>query len=287
VIAFEPATGLILLETLPATVGPAPMSPVSATAGVLVVGAARSRQGVFAAPMFVEAVEDSRVVVSAILPAGLPLFDLEGRLVAIAGRGRAAAFAAAAAVDRLVARAGADERSFGLSLQDRAGLLEKALGPKGVVVSDVVIGGPAHRAGLRPGDLLLTIGDVDIDTVADAMRALGASRHRGAPVRLFARGPSERRPRGVEMAAVPAVVIAALARTPRSDDAALAAAAVFDAAALHASGAPPSARLLEVNGVIVGSRDEVRRALRRRPMPAILVLRDGDDRFVSAIEVAR
>lgn len=288
VTAFEAATGLVLLETRPTTVAPAPMSPLGVAPGALVVGAAQSGSGVFAAPVFVEAVDGSGFTTGApVLPAGLPLFDLEGRLVAVAGGRAGIAFAASAAVERLVARAGAGERSSGLSLQDREGLLEKALGPKGVVVSDVVANGPADRAGLKSGDLLLTLGAGDIDTAAEAMQALADAHGRADPVVLTVRAPDERRPRTIAMVPASTVAIAALARERRAVERGVEAGAVFDSGPLEAAGVPASARLVSVNGAIVESRDDVRRALRRRPMPAILVLSDERGRYVTAIEVPR
>ncbi len=44
--------------------------------------------------------------------------------------------------------------------------------PKGVAVRRVVDGGPAHAAGVRPGDVLVGLGDVPITSVADLHRAL-------------------------------------------------------------------------------------------------------------------
>ena len=288
VVAFEAATGLLLLETPPARLAPAPLSPTTAAGGALLVGAAQSGQSPFAAPTFVEKAEKGHYLLSAHLPPGLPLFDLEGRLVALVGGGRAGiAFPAAAAAERLAARAGTNQRSFGLSLQERTGLLEKAFGDRGVLVSDVVLGGPADRAGLRPADLLLTVGADDVGTVEDAMRALDAAHNGGAPIGVTVRRISERGPRALEMSPVAAIVIAALARTERAADHALIAGALFEEAALAAAGVPSATKLVEVNGVVVESSADVRRALRRRPTPAVLVLRDGRGRFVSAIEVAR
>jgi serine protease Do len=47
---------------------------------------------------------------------------------------------------------------------------------KGALVSDVVPEGPAARAGVKPGDVVLSFGDTKIETPADLARAVGQAR---------------------------------------------------------------------------------------------------------------
>ena len=55
-------------------------------------------------------------------------------------------------------------------------------------MTSIVAGGPAARAGIRPGDILLGLDGHPVDTISDIQRLLGAERI-GAPLTLdFARG---------------------------------------------------------------------------------------------------
>jgi serine protease Do len=48
--------------------------------------------------------------------------------------------------------------------------------PKGVLLSDVVPDGPALKAGLKGGDLIIQIGTTEIASVSDLMYVLGAAK---------------------------------------------------------------------------------------------------------------
>jgi S1-C subfamily serine protease len=59
---------------------------------------------------------------------------------------------------------------------------------RAVEVTSIVDGGPAGRAGIRPGDIVLGLDGHPIDTISDLQRLLGAERI-GAPLGVeFARG---------------------------------------------------------------------------------------------------
>jgi Zn-dependent M28 family amino/carboxypeptidase len=67
---------------------------------------------------------------------------------------------------------GGDVRRRGASLGTVPSYSEDPNQPKGMVISDVVPGGPAAKAGLRAGDRIVQIGTHEIATVADLMFVL-------------------------------------------------------------------------------------------------------------------
>lgn len=79
---------------------------------------------------------------------------------------------------------------------DRAGLVVQALSDRqrqqseqGVVIVEVVNGGPGARAGLMPGDIITSIGGTDIDSVRDFQNAVKSLREdRSVAVRIIRRG---------------------------------------------------------------------------------------------------
>jgi S1-C subfamily serine protease len=86
-------------------------------------------------------------------------------LIAIAGGDdrTETAYPAAEAATRLMSRAAAGDRraSLGLSVQDLTGPLIAAFGDRGVLVTDVVPGGPADQVEVAPGDVLQAIDDIE------------------------------------------------------------------------------------------------------------------------------
>lgn len=63
--------------------------------------------------------------------------------------------------------AGGDAGFIGMQVQGVSPLIAEAMGrssPQGVLVRDVALGGPADRAGLLRGDLILSLAGTDIDT---------------------------------------------------------------------------------------------------------------------------
>lgn len=84
---------------------------------------------------------------------------------------------------------------FGLSLSplgaDMARRLQVPSGQRGVLISDVEPDGPAARAGIRPGDVILEINRQPVESVADASRALQAIRSGGLAGFLISRQGDE------------------------------------------------------------------------------------------------
>jgi C-terminal processing protease CtpA/Prc len=241
-----------------------------------------------AVPVFVTSVSGNRFRVGAlndsVLP-GMPLFDLDGALFAIAAGARheGAAFPVRDAANRLIALAtdGQRQASFGVSLQRLAGGLAEVFGDAGVLISDVVAGGPADLAGIEAGDVLLGVGDTDVDSPETAAAALGSA---AVATETTLRMRRDGRARAVVATPAQSYAVASLALT-RADDAGPEARALFPAPLLHRAGVPATARVLSVNGRAVTTRAQAERELRRSPQVALLVRHDGHQ-FFAAIDTA-
>jgi S1-C subfamily serine protease len=289
VAAYEPATGLVLLRTAPVGIAPIPLSKAAPPAGALAVGVGRSSGQDIAMPVFITGVDDDRYTIgtaSQAIPAGLPIYTLEGELFAIAAPegGEMRAHPAAAAAARLAPRATTGERrtSFGIAFQALEGSLTRTFGERGVIVTEVVPGGPADLADIRVGDVLLAVGDAELDSIAAATAALSTRDVSAAtPVRVL------RGRRVLELEAMPllAYEMAALARESLAV-AGPEARTVFAAAVLETADVPPAARVLAVNGRPVASRAQVQRDLRNAREPLPVLLRVDDRQFFVAIDPA-
>jgi serine protease Do len=105
---------------------------------------------------------------------GGPLFNLLGQVVgintAISSQGRGIGFAIPVdalkdVLPQLVSAGKVARGRLGVAIQGVDPSLAKALGldrPKGAMVAEVEPGGPADRAGLRPGDLILRVDQTEI-----------------------------------------------------------------------------------------------------------------------------
>jgi serine protease Do len=144
---------------------------------------------------------------TALLPrgsSGAPLLDLEGRLLGLnAVRGPGGLILAialdegvAARVTELASGQATERPRLGVALAPaRASReLRRAVGlPErdGLLVRGVQEGGPAHRAGVQRGDLLVGLGDADTTSIDDLHTAVGAlSAEASTPLRLV-RGTEE------------------------------------------------------------------------------------------------
>ncbi|MFW6051729.1 MAG: Do family serine endopeptidase [Myxococcota bacterium] len=117
---------------------------------------------------------------------GGPLVDLEGKVIGIntmiVGRGSGIGFAVPANLARHVARQiisdGHVRRAWiGVSFQSLTPELASHFGvddgvPRGALVSGVVPGGPAARAGLQPGDVVLSVDGKPIRESHELLRAV-------------------------------------------------------------------------------------------------------------------
>jgi serine protease Do len=267
------------------TFGAAP-EPGTLAAAYVTTGATES-----VVPVFITSVNSDLYTVASTGPAlkpGTPIYNLSGELLAISTETeRSIAISARQAAERLLAalEAGdAQPASLGITFQPLTGAITSLFGQTGALVADVVPGGPAAVAGLRPGDLLLAVG-------ADMTQSPEAA-HR-AIVRLALDQPSTIRvKRGSEMlvvtvTAASAYVVSALASGPIPDDEAdsIVAGELFAEPALTAAGIRPDVRVISINGQQVSSLDSARRELGRNQTRALLHVRNrAGERFFTVVE---
>ena len=140
---------------------------------------------------------------------GGPLANLDGRVIgintAIVAAGQGIGFSipineAKAVMGQLIARGKVVRGWLGIAIQDVTDELAGSFGVserEGVLVADVIKGGPGEAAGLRPGDVIVELGGTKIREVPDLQRrvanvapgqmvAVGVVRDR-APQRLTVR----------------------------------------------------------------------------------------------------
>jgi S1-C subfamily serine protease len=292
VIAYEPSTGLVLLDAGQLGSPPVTLADEAPSPGMLAVAVGHRPGGDFAVPVFITGAEGNRYTVGATegsLLSGMPIYNLDGELLAIAAPERigVGAVPAGTAAQRLIARAAAGERlsSIGIAFQQLDGRLTHTFGEQGVVITDVVPGGPADSAGLQAGDVLLAIGEVDVDSAETATRALQAIAV-GVPTSL--RVSRNGRVRVLAVTPTVAYEVAALARASTDGDAAgVDARVLLPAQVLAGAGIPPAARVLSIDGRPASSIAQARRQLGAARNPMAVLLRHGDHRFFAAIEPIR
>jgi S1-C subfamily serine protease len=291
VVTYEPPSGLVLLQTEPSGRAPVGLAAEAPMPGALAVAVGRSDDRDLAVPVFVTGVGTGWYTIGAVHDAvlpGMPVFNLTGELFAVAApEGREVrAIPVRQAAERMTARAAAGERqsSFGLGFQALSGQLTDVFGTEGVIITAVLAGGPADAADIRVGDVLLTVGDEQIDSVETATHALSTATI-GTPAVLRVR----RTTREHDMAVTPALAyeIAALARGSADGVTGPEARAVFPAARLTASDIPPSARVLSVNGRTLTTRAQVQRELRLARQAVPVLLRQDSIQFFVAVAPSR
>lgn len=291
VVAYDPASGLVLLRASAGAHEPAPLALRAPVLGELAIGIGGSGDRRTAVPTFVTGVDADAYAVGSVggeLLAGMPLFNLAGELFAVAVPADRSfrGLAVQKATEGLLARAASGDRraSAGLGLQDLTGRLTEAFGAGGVVVSEVLPGGPADAADLRVGDLLLAVGDAAVDSADAATAALMAARI-GTPVTLRVR----RGRRETEVAVTPVVAyeVAALAGSDDERNAGQEARALLPAGVLQAAAIPPAARVIAVNLRPATTRAQVQRALRLARQAVPVLLREGRSQYFVAVEPAR
>lgn len=287
--AFDPDSGLVLLQTVPSDGALPQITSAVLSPGALGVAAARWGQRDTVVPAFITSSGDGGYTIGSVggpLAPGMPLFDLDGNLVAVAaGDSTGQAFGVADVMTRLRASTSVLPRaSIGVEYQLPPDGLGERFGDHGVVVTHVVDGGPANLSGVAAGDVLLGVGEVEIDSLDSLNRALVAA-VAGAPIGLTV--SRNGRSRNVQVTPMAAFAVDALARRAGGGPAGVDAWALFPEERLAAAGIPPSARILSVNGRLVTTRLAVTRELRRATRPLALLVQEGARRFFVAIEPAR
>jgi S1-C subfamily serine protease len=292
VVTYEPPTGLVLLQVQRSEGRTsAPFAVQAPTPGALAVAVGRSDERELAVPVFVTSVGPAEYTMGAVNDAllpGMPVFNLAGELFAIAAPdGRTVrGIPVRQAAERMLTRAATGERrsSFGLGFQVPMGRLTERFGNEGVIISEVLPGGPGDAADIAVGDVLLAVGDVPIDSADTAARALSTAGI-GTPITLRVR----RGPRASNIQVTPAVAyeIAALARSTADVPAGPEARVLFPAAVREASAIPLAARVVSVNGRALTTRAQVQRELCQARQPLTLLLREGTHQFVAAVEPTR
>jgi S1-C subfamily serine protease len=290
VVAYEAASGLVLWETAPAERPPVLMANEASAPGTLVVAVGTWPGSDIVVPAFITAARADRYTIGASVASiqpGMPLYNLQGELLAVVARDGddVVAFPAREAGMRLVALAasGGLPASIGVTLQAIADALAPAFGERGVLVAAVAAGGPADEAGLQPGDVLLAVGEIQVDAIDAATSALTASAVGQSTALQIVRGG---RALTIEVTPALAYDVAALARAGGDVTPGVEARALFPAPALDQAGIPAAARVISVNGRDVPSLAQARQALRPARNPAVVLVRDGDQQFFAAIEPA-
>jgi len=285
--AYEAESGLILLKSGLSGVAPAPLGAVQPEHGSMVVATARTPAGELVQPMFVAAADSGHLRLSArdgAVVAGTPVYDLDGQLVALATNTDAGvvAFPARAAVDRLsrLASSGTPQSSFGLGLQDLTGPLTQLFGEQGVLINEVVAGGPAQNAGLRPGDVLVSVGTTQVASLETTVSVLRAQAVGSAvPVAAIRDG----RELGFEVVPLPAYEVAVMARRQGPADAHPLAQALLPTALLEAARLGAEDQVLAINGKPVSTRPAALREIQRSGRPAVILARRDGRAFFTVV----
>jgi serine protease Do len=243
---------------------------------------------------------------------GGPLFNLRGEVIGInsqiysrSGGYQGLAFAipidvAVKVKDELLASGRVSRGRLGVSAQELNAQLAQSFGleqPVGALVSAIEPGGPAAKAGVQPGDIILRLNDTAILRSSELPRAVAALKP-GSQARLDVLREGKRRTLAFTVgeisepvAAAPAAVadpatagglavrpLSARERQASGLDAGLLVEQSAGAAA--EAGIAPGDVILAVNGTSVQSVEQLRALVGKRKSAALLVQREGGRLFV-------
>lgn len=293
VVCFDPDTDLALVRFDGERLEPPPLAALRAQPGELAVAAARYDGRELVAPIFVASEGADRYTISAasgIVVPGTPFFNLDGEALGIAAGSPdlTLAYPIPTAVARL-----RELQLAGRALPGTLGLHLQALSPElaahlevelGALVSDVRRAGPAARAGVEPGDLIVRFGGNSIGSVEEALRLIASQPLEAVTlgVRRRRNGKVEERELSVEPEPAFGTLAPAAGRLVPPADAPLVH-ELFSAEEIAAAGVSADAHVLAVEGRRVARGARLPAALARRPRPWLLYLQYAGTRYFALI----
>jgi S1-C subfamily serine protease len=291
-VAHEASTGLVLLQTAGlGTVVPAPIESTRAEAGALAATAAQWLDRSIVAPVFVTSagLEAYAIDAHGAALAGMALYNLDGQAFAIAtGSARGTAFPAREAVDRLLARRNSGkpiDAAFGMTFQAVTGPLTGVFHEKGALVTYVIPNGPAAHAGIVHGDVVTSISSTSVDS-PEAVQKIISTLAPGSTTNVeITRGT---RSLTVSVTAGSAFDLSRPSLRPRPEGGTYVAARdLLSPMEIEAAAIAGDAAVLEINGVLVASRDTALREWRRPRFPKTLYLEQDGARFFAVIDAPK
>lgn len=227
---------------------------------------------------------------------GGPLFDIEGRVIgintAIVGQGIGFAIPidqVKPMLDELKTRGSVSRGWLGVQLAELDAGNASAMGATdgGVAVAQVTVGTPAEKAGLKAGDVVLSVDGVAVREAPGLVRAVGA-RKPGESLKLDILRDGKRRSISVLLAARPEEDALARPSSPGGGDPAPPADVRLDGLTVRdvngegafAGHLKEGDRLVSVDGAAVKDEAAATRALLRPGPHRILVLRQGQELLV-------
>lgn len=283
--AYDGESGLVLLQLnrSPHAAG-APLASERPSPGALAVAAARYEGMELVIPVFVGAVGEQGYMLMAAggsLAPGMPIYNLAGEAIGVAGA-TSMAYSVAEAAGRLRAAARDGQglpRTMGVCLQPVSAALAPLVGENGVLVSDLQEGGSAQRAGLRPGDVVVRIAGAPTATIETARKQIAsASPQRALDVTVRRQG----RERAMQIQVEETLAPTACSTSRPLPPSAARAGAVVSAGALSAAGLSDGTFILSVDGVPVAQRAALA-ALRRPGTRRLLHVQDGTRRYFAVV----
>ena len=179
-VAAYDASGIVLLRTESSALPAAPLATEMLPPGALAVGASPGTYGTIVRPIFIISASSRDYTVGSVETdpsPGMPIYTLDGALAAVAAGSGGRAIPVEPVISRLRARAtdGPLPGALGITHQRLPEPLHSAFGDRGLVVTRVVTAGPADRAGIRPGDVIVELADVPVDDSDGLSRVLDST----------------------------------------------------------------------------------------------------------------
>jgi S1-C subfamily serine protease len=283
VTAYD-ASGIVLLRTESSGLPVAPLAADLLPPGALAVGASPGTERTIVRPIFITSASSRDYTIGSVEmdpPPGMPIYTLDGALAAISAGSGGRAVPVEPVISRLRARAadGPPSGALGITHQRLPEPLHSTFGDRGLVVTRVVPAGPADRAGIRPGDVIVELEDRPVDDSDSLSQVLDSTRE-GTVVRVDLRRSG--RLLTLEVTLASPVAIAAQARRD-AEPGGTRAADSLSATVLEDARLSADARILSINGRSVSSPQQAEREFRRLRTPAAVLVQHGRERFFVAV----